>query len=261
MATEFFNRIADELEGLADRVEASIDTLLSGGSSSESSSSSPPLSPPDDEPSNLHDDLYESGMPDLDSLSEQEIQDLIQQEMMINSPLEGIADGVMSDIMSRQDGPSTMMEHFQAFKSAITWSEPFILYLLAFQLVMFLVTIWVAQKDRPLKYRLPHMVLVAGLVRSAEWLNKLGREHWKSFATQNYFDKGGIFVLIMLCGPLVLDSLIMLLMYMIEAAQLLIVVKRREIKKKQAEKAGDKKASSSTKATNKTKRTKTEKQA
>lgn len=124
------------------------------------------------------------------------------------------------------------MEHFDAFRSAITWSETFILALVGFQIVMFLLTFWVSRKDRGLTPRITVMVLIFIVVRSAEWLNQMGNTHWQSFATQNYFDRKGIFVGIMLCGPLIVDCLMMLLSFVAEAGQLLVQVKKRELKQK-----------------------------
>ena len=76
------------------------------------------------------------------------------------------------------------------------------------------------------------MTFIAAVVRSAEWLNGLGAVHWENFASQNYFDKGGIFIGIMLCGPLLLDCMMMLVMFVAEASQLLVNVKREELKRK-----------------------------
>jgi hypothetical protein len=81
------------------------------------------------------------------------------------------------------------------------------------------------------------MVFIGGLVRSAEWLNEIGGRNWEKISTQNYFDKRGIFVGIMLCGPLLVDCLIMLFMFVKEAGQLLIEVKTEELKKRKKIKA------------------------
>ena len=78
------------------------------------------------------------------------------------------------------------------------------------------------------------MIMIAIIVKSAEFLNELGSTHWREFATQNYFDKRGIFVAIMLSGPLLVDSFIMLFRFLSEASHLLVEVKREEIKRKKA---------------------------
>jgi hypothetical protein len=86
------------------------------------------------------------------------------------------------------------------------------------------------------------MVTIAVLVKSAEYLNQTAGENWESFATQNYFDDRGIFVAIMFCSPLLLDSFLMLVMFLREAGQLLVQVKTAEFKKKrQPAKEGEEK--------------------
>jgi len=169
---------------------------------------------------------------DVEGLTEEEIQHFLQEGMVGGSPLEGIADHVMGDIMSRQVGPSTPMEQFQAFRAAITWSESFIVFLLLFQVTMFLISVWVSRTSRGLTPRLVFMTLIGFIVRSAETLNGIGARRWERFASQNYFDKQGVFVGIMLCGPLLLDSFFMLVCFVYEASQLLVHVKKEEIRRK-----------------------------
>jgi TRAP-type uncharacterized transport system fused permease subunit len=124
------------------------------------------------------------------------------------------------------------MEHLQAFRSAITWSEPFIYSLVAFQVVMFLLCLVVSRKSTGIAPRLTLMVFIGILVRCAEWLNGIGARNWEKYCTQNYFDSKGIFIGIMLCGPLLVDCLIMLMLFVREAGQLLVQVKTTELKKK-----------------------------
>eukprot|EP00547_Thalassionema_nitzschioides_P002876 CAMPEP_0194200522 /NCGR_PEP_ID=MMETSP0156-20130528/1090_1 /TAXON_ID=33649 /ORGANISM="Thalassionema nitzschioides, Strain L26-B" /LENGTH=235 /DNA_ID=CAMNT_0038925529 /DNA_START=90 /DNA_END=797 /DNA_ORIENTATION=- len=164
-------------------------------------------------------------LPDDDILTEMD-------EDMMGSPLEGIADGVLKDIMSSNIGPQTPMEHLSAFSSAITWSEPFILYLIAFQVFMFFLCLWVSRKGFAMVPRLVLMSFVAIIVRCAEILNGYGARNWESIATQNYFDRSGIFIGIFFCGPLLLDCFIVLTLLIREASQLLVEVKKMELKKK-----------------------------
>lgn len=117
-----------------------------------------------------------------------------------------------------------------AFRHAITWSEPFIVSLLAFHVFMFLLCLWASSRQRTLTPRLIVLLLVGGLVRGGEYLNLLGAQHWKEFATQNYFDTRGVFCSIMFAAPLLVDSFIMLCLFLRESAQLLVQVKRQQIK-------------------------------
>lgn len=137
------------------------------------------------------------------------------------------------------------MEHFHAFRSAITWDEPFILSLLAFHVVMFLLCYWASRKNRGIAARCTVMVLVGALVRGAQYINDFAASRWESFATQNYFDKNGVFIGIMFCGPLFLNCFMMLILSLREASQLLVEVKTMEIKRKRelAKKQKEKKES------------------
>ena len=109
---------------------------------------------------------------------------------------------------------------------------------------MFVASLYVSRRSRGLTPRICLMVFIGILVRCSEWLNGLGAKHWQKFATQDYFDRRGIFTGIMLSGPLLLDSLMMLLFFVSEAAQLLVEVKTQELKRK---KKGGKKNSKATK--------------
>jgi len=95
------------------------------------------------------------------------------------------------------------------------------------------------------------LVFIGIVVRSGEWLNEQGAKHWEQFATQNYFDKRGIFIGCMLAGPLLLDSLMMLIYFMSEASTLLVQVKRSEFKQKKVKKS---EKNNSTKRTKRTKK-------
>lgn len=75
--------------------------------------------------------------------------------------------------------------------------------------------------------------IIAVVVRSAEYLNRWGNANWKSFATQDYFDPKGIFVSLMLSGPLLFLSFFMLIAFLREASTLLVQVKKFELKEKQ----------------------------
>jgi transmembrane protein 18 len=131
------------------------------------------------------------------------------------------------------------MDHFHAFRSAITWNEPIILGLLVFQVVMFGLCMYVSRRDRSLAPRVVMLVLIGVLVRSAEYLNHWASQNWETFATQDYFDKRGVFVAIMVSGPLLLDSFVMLFFFVSEAGSLLVQVKKEEIKRKKKKEKND----------------------
>merc|ERR1712032_1200300 len=125
-----------------------------------------------------------------------------------------------------------MGEHIAAFSSAINWGEPFIRCLLALHVVMILLAVIFSRK-KIFGGQVATFGLLATLVWRTEWLNTYGAAHWRDFATQNYFDKGGVFVGVMYAAPLMLICLCMIIDMIHEASGLLVQVKRLEIKKKE----------------------------
>jgi transmembrane protein 18 len=97
---------------------------------------------------------------------------------------------------------------------------------------MFLICLYVSQRGRGVAIRICVLLCIGALTRSAEFLNGIAAQHWQSFATQNYFDRSGIFIGIFFCGPLLLNCFIMLTLMIREASNLLIEVKTMELKKK-----------------------------
>jgi hypothetical protein len=103
--------------------------------------------------------------------------------------------------------PSTLPEHITAFTSAVDFSEPFILGLLAFDLSFWLcvlVSIWRPRLQTPLFFG---ALLLAGCL---EWINNACARHWRLLAKQNYFDQHGLFFSVMLGAPLVVGAFVIL---------------------------------------------------
>jgi hypothetical protein len=214
MAESFFTRVANDVleatEKISNELEASFSAIFSGGDDQEK----PPAE---------------------DTIQEDESGEI--EEEFRHNPLEGIAESVLGDILEGQRAPSGPVGHFNAFRHAITWSEPFILSLVTFQIFMLLACLWVSRKNRSMAPRLVVMVFIGITVRMAERLNRLGAKHWQSFSTQNYFDRRGFFVSIMLCSPLMMDCLIMVFCYLREAVQLLVQVKATQIRQQRRQQA------------------------
>mmetsp|Transcript_8114 Transcript_8114/g.9803 ORF Transcript_8114/g.9803 Transcript_8114/m.9803 type:complete len:266 (+) Transcript_8114:88-885(+) len=235
-----FERIANEVIETAERAAQVLDEglsiVMSGGADDAGSSSTTDAKVPSGTPPPQDFHMGEDIMDGMDM-------DEMAQMMGESSPLQGIAEGVIGDIMANSASqPETAWEHVQAFTSAITWKEPFVLSLLIFQIVIFGLSIWASNPQRGLVPRFTMMLLIGALVRSAEYINTYASQHWEEWGiTQNYFDRHGIFVGIMFCGPLLLNCFIMLLRFLREASQLLIEVKKVEIQKQRKQQQKNKK--------------------
>lgn len=121
-----------------------------------------------------------------------------------------------------------MKEHIHAFTSAITWDESFIKIILGFHVVVIVAAIAI-HRQGGVYSRLGFMIIVGIVVRLADTMNRIGNSRWKEFATQNYFDNGGIFMGIMICAPLLIVCLIMLISMIKEAANLIVEVGKMKV--------------------------------
>lgn len=234
--------IIDQIIDAHEQVYAMVSQVFSGGLSSGSTSSGDSsasgragMPPASDVP------IFDGSPEEMLSAeySDEELQDLMEGDT--KSPLEGMAEMVMGDIFEGQVGPQTAWEHMQAFRAAINWTEPLIVGLLVFQLVMFASTVVVIRRGNTAS-RFGLLVFIAVIIRLAERINAYAGKRWEDFATQNYFDTNGVFVLIFLAVPLLLDCVIMLASFLREASSLLVEVKTMEIKKKRGGKRQNKKS-------------------
>ena len=133
-----------------------------------------------------------------------------------------------------KSGPQTFLEHLQAFKAAINWSEPFILCLIAFHVLVFTFTLTMVFKKTPTNptFQLIFLATITIICRMAGRINTYGQQHWEDWGiTQNYFDSQGFFVAVCLCVPLMISCLIVLIKLLFEAGSLFIEVNRMKLKK------------------------------
>eukprot|EP00808_Paulinella_micropora_P022744 g68111.t1 len=134
-------------------------------------------------------------------------------------------------------GPTNLWESWMAFSSAVDWHERFLLFLLAFHVIFILLVIWTRHV-----WKLQALLLTLALllVLSAQRLNMLANNHWQKFSSQNYFDPSGSFIMFVLCGPLVLDAIGMSLWNVYQSSQMLVRVKRLQLRAQALAKHGGK---------------------
>jgi hypothetical protein len=127
------------------------------------------------------------------------------------------------------DAARDLRNDLMGFVHAIDWSEQWLMGLAAFHALMWLVAI---ASRRSHDAQMVLLVVILGLVYCAERVNTLAGAHWQSFATQNYFDRRGVFVSVMYSAPLLCLALLVLLNALRAAGALLIQVKRKELRVK-----------------------------
>lgn len=114
--------------------------------------------------------------------------------------------GLSTTSWSLGDAWATFRNDAIGFAHAVTWTEPFIVTLvtllavyIAFAIAISRVSAW--------QPRAMLLVFQTGLILALQPLNTLASAHWRTFATQNYFDPHGVFLTVMVAAPLSLLSL------------------------------------------------------
>ena len=120
------------------------------------------------------------------------------------------------------------------FYHAIDWSERWLLALLCFHLCVWLVVVGTRRHNT---VQMVLLVALLAVVRSAEWINGVAGRHWELFASQQYFDKHGVFVSVMLSVNLLLAAFFILGNALRASVAMLIEVKKKEFKHEAKRKA------------------------
>lgn len=87
------------------------------------------------------------------------------------------------------------------FFQSVRWTEPFIIAILVSHFALWALVL-MTRKNEIVHFIV--MIMAVAVCAKAQLLNEHGKKYWKSFATQDYFDSGGIFVTVFLLANLVL---------------------------------------------------------
>mmetsp|Transcript_7859 Transcript_7859/g.11873 ORF Transcript_7859/g.11873 Transcript_7859/m.11873 type:complete len:157 (-) Transcript_7859:1016-1486(-) len=133
------------------------------------------------------------------------------------------------DTYNTGPGPQGFLENCQAFSNAINWKESWIRTLIIFHFSV-LILVFLTRKLFALQVGIFFSICV--LVRLSEWINGKLARIWDNFSTQNYFDERGVFMGVMWSAPLLAILFMMMINFLLSAANLLVVVKKAELKAK-----------------------------
>lgn len=111
----------------------------------------------------------------------------------------------------------------------VDWKEPFIVSLISFHLLFLLVVVYTRKQYVA---QCVWFALLIALIGLSERINTFGRDHWRSFASQRYFDERGFFMLLFFSGPLLCLGFVQLMLNIHTMVYLLIRLKRLEHEKK-----------------------------
>jgi hypothetical protein len=99
--TKMANEVLQAADNVATRMEEGLSVIMTGGLPNEGAAAGD-SNAGSNIPVQEEEEFDMKDFPEFDNLSEEEIQRIIQDEMMQNSPLAGIADSVLGDIVSGQ---------------------------------------------------------------------------------------------------------------------------------------------------------------
>ncbi|GMH21808.1 hypothetical protein Nepgr_023651 [Nepenthes gracilis] len=148
-------------------------------------------------------------------------------KLAMEEHMEQMVDLIQKFTAELRSGFGPAYDNFIGFFHAVDWKEPWLMCLLGFYIVLLSVTIF---SRRHVNFHMGLFLLALSGIYFAERLNRFLGEHWKSFATQNYFDPHGIFLSTIWSGPLLIIAMIILINTLFSLCHLIVQWKRAELR-------------------------------
>ncbi|ORX57568.1 hypothetical protein DM01DRAFT_1302780 [Hesseltinella vesiculosa] len=118
------------------------------------------------------------------------------------------------------------------FMLAVDWYQPWLLVLLACHCICLMITLLLRNQSTALSW---YFFLLLGLAALTQPLNQLGHQHWQQFATANYFDPSGLFIVSVYAFPLIFNGFVVLMIILKTTFGLMVETKRRQLTRKKNE--------------------------
>ncbi|XP_068198340.1 transmembrane protein 18 [Antennarius striatus] len=115
------------------------------------------------------------------------------------------------------------------FIMSVQWSEPWLIGLLVFHVVCLCLTVVTCRYYRA---QICHFLLMVVLVYSAEYLNELAAKNWRSFSNFQYFDSNGMFISLVYSIPLLLNTVIIVVVWVYRTFSTMTELKTLQLKLK-----------------------------
>uniref|UniRef100_A0A2P2JKI0 Transmembrane protein 18 n=1 Tax=Rhizophora mucronata TaxID=61149 RepID=A0A2P2JKI0_RHIMU len=138
-----------------------------------------------------------------------------------------MADLVQQISSELRSGLRPAYENFIGFFHAIDWTEPWLMGLMGFHVLLLVVTIL---SRKHVNFQMCLFLLALSGVYFAENLNGILRDNWRTFASQNYFDRHGLFLSLLWSGPLLVIAMIILINTLFSLCYLIVRWKRAELR-------------------------------
>mmetsp|Transcript_8018 Transcript_8018/g.14930 ORF Transcript_8018/g.14930 Transcript_8018/m.14930 type:complete len:136 (+) Transcript_8018:135-542(+) len=129
---------------------------------------------------------------------------------------------------------SLASEQFLGFIHAVDWTEQWILALIAAEVLLLVLVLATRRHTTPQALL---FILLGLVIYLARHINSFCERNWRMFSNQNYFDPQGLFISVMLSGPLLIINAIIVVNHLIVLCGLMVKVKRAELKAKARERS------------------------
>lgn len=126
-----------------------------------------------------------------------------------------------------RSGLQPAVDNFIGFFHAIDWKEPLLLSIVAFHVSLLLIVIF---SRKNINFQMCLFLIALAGVYLAERMNDVLHSNWESFASQDYFDKHGIFVSVLWSGPLLCISILILMNTLFSLCHLIVRWKKTELR-------------------------------
>ncbi|CAO3611535.1 unnamed protein product [Cunninghamella blakesleeana] len=146
---------------------------------------------------------------------------------------EEVVKNILSKLPQTESKASSFLEeqvlHSLEFIEAIDWSQKWIIGLIVFHIICFLLNILLRNRHTALSY---YLFILLGLAALTQVINQYGSIHWRSFASANYFDESGLFIVSLYTFPLIFNIFCTLMLLFKASFDLMIEMKSRQLMKK-----------------------------
>eukprot|EP00922_Rhytidocystis_sp_ex-Travisia-forbesii_P044029 GHVS01065645.1.p1 GENE.GHVS01065645.1~~GHVS01065645.1.p1 ORF type:complete len:385 (+),score=119.91 GHVS01065645.1:127-1281(+) len=143
---------------------------------------------------------------------------------------------LVADSSTSSPDHSNPLHDFRLFVEAVNWSEPFLISLCSFHILLFLFILFFS-KTLALYVQCSLLLVLCVCIYLTQPLGKLAHAHWTSLVAEPYFDPRGPFVLLVWATPLLLSLFTLVLQLLVEASRMLVVVKREQLRRQKGETA------------------------
>uniref|UniRef100_A0A0B6ZAK7 Transmembrane protein 18 n=1 Tax=Arion vulgaris TaxID=1028688 RepID=A0A0B6ZAK7_9EUPU len=121
---------------------------------------------------------------------------------------------------------TTQITGIWSYLETVDWTDPWFSALLGFHVLTCFVTFITRNRQM---WQALHFGILLFMVYSAESLNEVAAKNWKLFSRQQYFDSKGMFISLVWSSPLLMNSLIIVMLWILNSSQLMVMTGRLKL--------------------------------